>query len=182
MAKLTKRTIDALQPTAKDYVVFDDDLPGFGVRVLPSGRKSFLVQYRSGGRSRRVTLGRFGTITADDGRKMALQTLGVVVRGQNPAGDVKEYRGSPTVSTVCDRFLREHVTGRLKLTTQKDYQRCIERFIRPVLGTFKIIDITRADVSQLHYNCQNPGRSTLPGVRCHTSRHFQFSRTARCQR
>ncbi len=49
MAKLTKRTIDGLRPKPKDYLVFDDEMPRFGVRVMCSGVKSYLIQYRRGG-------------------------------------------------------------------------------------------------------------------------------------
>ena len=47
MAKLTKRTVDALKSQAKPYVAYDRELHGFGVRVMPSGHKSFIVEYLS---------------------------------------------------------------------------------------------------------------------------------------
>jgi hypothetical protein len=50
--KITKRTVEALKVAAKDYIAFDTDLPGFGVRVMPSGKRFFLVQYRRHGRTR----------------------------------------------------------------------------------------------------------------------------------
>ena len=55
MAKLTKRIVDAAEAQDKDYVIWDDELPGFGLRVLTSGKRSYLIQYRSAGRSRRYT-------------------------------------------------------------------------------------------------------------------------------
>jgi hypothetical protein len=59
MAKLVKRTVDAIKPDpAGDIVVWDDDLAGFGLRVKPSGVKSYLIQYRNRDRvSRRYTGG-----------------------------------------------------------------------------------------------------------------------------
>lgn len=60
MARLTKRTLDALRPAADDYFVWDDELKGFGVRVSPKDAKTFLVRYRAGGRQRRVNVGRYG--------------------------------------------------------------------------------------------------------------------------
>src|SRR5260370_32356534 len=56
-AKLTKRTVEALAARAKDYITFNTELAGFGVRVMPSGKRFFLVQYRRRGRARRVMIG-----------------------------------------------------------------------------------------------------------------------------
>ena len=53
MAKLTKRFVDAVEIRDKDYVVWDDELPGFGLRVFASGKRSYVIQYRAAGRSRR---------------------------------------------------------------------------------------------------------------------------------
>lgn len=81
MPKLTKRSVEGLEPRDTDYLVFDSELPGFGVRVMPSGRKSYLVQYRSGGRTRRFSLGRHGALTAEEARKEAMGRLGEVAKG-----------------------------------------------------------------------------------------------------
>ncbi len=151
MAKLTKRCVDALQAGAKDYFVWDDDLKGFGVRVLTSGRKTFLAQYRSGGVQRRVKLGVYGALTADQARSAARQVLGDVAGGDNPAEDIKSYRMAPTVASVCKRFLDEHAAVRCKASTQAEYRRALTRFIKPALGSRKIADITRADIAKLHH-------------------------------
>jgi len=57
MPKLTKRIVDTAEPRAREYFIWDSDIPGLGLRILPSGRKSYVVQYRAGRRSRRMTLG-----------------------------------------------------------------------------------------------------------------------------
>jgi hypothetical protein len=53
MAKLSKRTVDAAETRSSDYFIWDDELPGFGLRIFQSGKRSYLVQYRAAGRTRR---------------------------------------------------------------------------------------------------------------------------------
>ncbi len=151
MPKLTKRSVEGLEPRDTDYLVFDSELPGFGVRVMPSGRKSYLVQYRSGGRTRRFSLGRHGALTAEEARKEAMSRLGEVAKGGNPSEEASRQRRAPTVAALCDRFTAEYVPQHCKPRTAYDYQRVIDRFIRPRFGSFKIADVTRADVAELHH-------------------------------
>lgn len=149
--KLTKRAIDALEPDLKDRIVFDELIPGFGLRISPAGRKTFLVQYRRGGRTRRVKIGGAGQVAADEARKIAKRLLGEIASGQNPAETIRLERIAPTVNALCDRFMDEHVRQRLKPTTQREYQRCVDLFIRPAFGAHKIADIARPDVARLHH-------------------------------
>ena len=82
MPKLTKRTIDATHPKpGRDVFVWDDELPAYGLRVKPSGSKAFILQYRNrNGRSRRLTLGRYGILTPDAARDLARNALAEVAK------------------------------------------------------------------------------------------------------
>ena len=73
MAKITKRSVDALEPQAgRDVFGWDSELRGFGIRVKPSGVKTFLIQYRNaGGRTRRLVLGRYGALAPEVARDLA---------------------------------------------------------------------------------------------------------------
>ncbi len=82
--RISKRTVDSLSVEGKDAVFWDSEIQGFGVRVYPSGSKVYIVQTRSGGRSRRFTLGRHGVLTADQARRLAAHTIARVKQGEDP--------------------------------------------------------------------------------------------------
>jgi integrase len=151
MPKLTKRTVDALAPEAKDYFVWDTLIAGFGVRIMPSGAKTYQAQYRKGGRTRRISLGRHGTITVEQARLLAKEVLGDVAKGENPAEDIAQHRKAPTVAALCERFFQAHVMERCKPSTQGEYRCAIDMFINPALGSFKLVDLERKDVAELHH-------------------------------
>jgi len=156
MPKLTKRTIDAAQAdTERDYFIWDDEMPGFGLRVLRSGMKTYQIQYRKGGRTRRNSIGKHGTITPDEARKIAKETLGRVAKGDNPAEERAIHRGAATVADVCERFMNEYVPIHCKETTAKEYRRSVDMFIKPVIGTRKVPDIIRTDIAKLHHDLRD---------------------------
>lgn len=152
MPKLTKRNIEAIQPTERDFCVWDDDMPGLGLRVLPSGRKQFIVQYRAGRRSRRISLGPTSIITPDQARTRAMAILADARNGQDPAANKEAYRKALMVSELAERFDEEHIALRLKASTAREYRRNLERFILPALGRLRVVDVTRADIAKFHHD------------------------------
>ncbi|HVB79571.1 MAG TPA: site-specific integrase [Candidatus Binataceae bacterium] len=152
MAKITKRTIDSLKPGAADYFLWDDDMAGFGVRVMPSGRASYVVQYRAGGRTRRNAFSAVGKMTPDEARKYARSLLVAVDKGEDPVAELEAQRRMPNVAALCKRFLTDHVAFRCKPSTQGEYGRSVELFIKPSLGTFKVGDVKRTDIAKLHHD------------------------------
>ena len=83
MPKLTKRTIDATEPQATEFFLWDEGIPGFGLRVMPSGRKSFVVQFRAGRRARRMSLGPSTVLTCDQARTRAITIIAAVKNGED---------------------------------------------------------------------------------------------------
>lgn len=151
MPKLTKRCVEALRPQAENYFVWDSEIIGFGVRVMPSGTKTYQAQYRKGGRTRRISLGRHGNITAEQARLKAREVMGLVAKGDNPAEEIAQERRAPTVAALCERFFESHVKERCKPSTASEYRRAIDRFIVPAIGAFKVVDVERKDIADLHH-------------------------------
>jgi Arm DNA-binding domain len=152
--RITKRTVDALQPTVGEFTLWDDSVSGFGVRVRPSGAKSYMVVYRAGpGRGapvRRYTIAGDGKITAERARARAKAILGAVAHGQGPANQKTEERGIRTVAEVADRFMADHVRTKRKAETAEFYRDILDRIVKPTLGTTKADKLTRAQVGKLH--------------------------------
>jgi hypothetical protein len=76
--RITKRVFDRLEPKPGEFTCWDGDIPGFGVRVRPSGTKSFVVMYRVGGQNsplRKVTLGSGNKLTVEEARTEARKVL-----------------------------------------------------------------------------------------------------------
>ena len=155
MPKLTKRTVDAIEPQATEFFIWDESIPGFGLRVMPSGRKSFVVQYRAGRRPRRMSLGPSTVLTCDQARTRAITIIAAVKNGEDPAADRAAKRSAATVSDLAERFDKEHIAVRLKASTAKEYRGNLRRFILPALGRLAVPEITRADVAKFHHDLRH---------------------------
>ena len=155
MTKITKRVVDAVRPSGKEVFLWDDETPGFGLRVKLTGAKSFIIQYRNAqGRSRRLTLGRYGVLTVDEARGKARLSLASVLKGEDPAESRLLERGALTVADLCREYLSKAERG-LILTKRGDTKKAstlytdrgrIERHIIPLIGKRTVKDLTTADV------------------------------------
>ena len=149
MPKLTKRFVDLALPGKKDLFYWDDDIPGYGLRIKPSGVKSYLVQYRQGKRSRRMTLGRHGVITADEARKLAKKELGAVAHGKDPAQERAEDRQAPTVGDLATDYMERHALPTKRPSSIRNDRQMLENQILPKLGAQKVADVARRDVEAI---------------------------------
>ena len=155
MPKLTKRIVDAAEAQAAEYFVWDNDIPGFGLRVLPSGRKGYVVQYRAGRRSRRISLGPATVLTCEQARNRAISIVAAARNGEDPAAERDAGRKTITVRELAERFDREHIAIRVKASTAGEYRRNLRRFILPALGQLTVTGITRADVAKFHHDLRH---------------------------
>ncbi len=157
MPKLTKRVVDAAQTSKGEIFVWDDEIPGFGVRAKASGAKSFLVQYRNAnGRSRRLTIGRYGVLTVEEARREAKLALADVLKGADPAESKKLARGAMTIEELATEYLDKAEAGLIltrrgepksSSTLYTDTGR-INRHIIPLIGKRTVKDFTRIDAGK----------------------------------
>jgi integrase len=153
MAKgaVTQRSVAAIRPGDRDQFLWDDKLPGFGLRCLKgTGRKCFVVQWKRDGRTRQLVLGLYPIVKAEEARRNAVEILAAVGRGEDPAAERDAAKASPTFVEVCDRWLALGVgpKGKLKRATTLAMDRGrVEAHIRPhVLGRMRVRAVTGADV------------------------------------
>jgi integrase len=152
MPKLTKRIVEAAEIRDKDYIIFDSDIPGFGLRVLRSGKRSYLVQYRVGRRSRRMSLGLHGILTPQRARFQAINALAAVKNGEDPAGVREVTRAALTVEDLGRRVIRDHAAHHCKPSTVVGYSYYLKAYINPRIGTLKVSDIVRPDIAKFHHD------------------------------
>lgn len=152
VARITKRVLDRLHaPQKGERWLWDRDLKGFGVKVLPSGRKVYAVKYRVPGDrvTRKFTLGLHGALTPDQARARATQVLASATRGEDPGRDRSARKAAPTVAELAPDYLAS-VRARRRPRTADQYERQLEAYLLPELGSTKVADVTRAQISRLH--------------------------------
>src|SRR5690348_11420011 len=117
--RFTDPALKALRPSEKQVTYWDATLPGFGLRVAPGGAKTWVAQYRAGGRVRRLKLGRCPLTSLADARDKAKAALGAVAEGTDPAAKERAEREAK------EREKREAVTF------AKVAAEYIERYAKP---------------------------------------------------
>jgi len=150
--------VEAIGPGARVQFAWDDSLPGFGVRVTPNGVRTYVLQYRVAGQSRRLSLGRHGALTAQQARKLAHQNLAAVAAGRDPTAERRAARTAAAAPSTLAEVAKSWTThqrarvakGKLKAETLAEYERQLEVEILPRLGRRKLVDLAPSDAQRLH--------------------------------
>jgi integrase len=149
MARISKRLVDAAQPSAKPFFVWDDRLSGFGLLVLPTGAKSFVFQYRTPeGRTRRATIGKAGALMPDQARKLAEGMARKVKDGGDPLQDKADARNALTVNALLDFYTASPRYAKKAKRTQATHKGQIDRHLKPLLGRRHVAHLTQDDILQ----------------------------------
>lgn len=156
--KLTKSVVESLAAGDHEYVVWDADLPGFGVRVKPSGSRSYIVQYRhrKTGMSRRTTLGQHGPLLSfHKARERARIVLAEAIGGNDPVADARAVRAAPTIRDLAADYLEHHALPKKRARSVANDRSMIDRIILPRLGGRKVNAVQARDIHALHVSLKD---------------------------
>jgi hypothetical protein len=154
--KLTARSLEALSALdGRRTEYFDQELPGFSVRVAPSGGKSFSVLYRRGRRLRRYTLGKYPVLGLSQARRLARKALAEAAMGGDPGARKIEERRAETFSELCREYLDRY--ARLRKKSVREDDRRIRKSLLPALGHRPAGEIRRAEVRSVLESIANRG-------------------------
>ncbi len=150
MAKLTNRTITNLTFISSNYIVWDDEIKGLGIRISKK-RKSFILKYRIGhGRKaivKKQGIGKFGILNTEQARAIAKEWLSIAVQGKDPC---EENNDQTTMKEFCSIYLTRHADIKKKKSSATEDRRMIRLQIIPHFGKIRVKDLTRAMVVKHH--------------------------------
>ena len=144
---LTARLARQSRPGAKDTILFDTGLPGFGLRIHPSGRKVWILQARIEGRSRRMVIARYGEMSLTRARRRARDMLENIRAGANPADDLLREKRTPTVKEFAREYLRR-CDPYWKPSGRRTVRIYLKARILPAFGSLPLDDVCPEDVSE----------------------------------
>ncbi len=156
-AKITKRLVDTIKPEIADVWVTDTIVKGFGLKVRPSGARTYFLRCRVNGERQYISIGMHGSPwTAETARKEAQKILGRVVSGEDPNANKQSEKDNLAVAQLCDQYLEDVKAG--KLLTKRGLPKTsgtilndtgrIERHIKPLLGKKRVKKLTRPDIEK----------------------------------
>jgi integrase len=180
--KLTQKNADALKlpPKKRDYIQWDENMKGFGLRLRDDGpklRKSWCIQYRIHGRSRRMTIGRLDVLDANQAREAAKAKLAEVALGRDPAaaGDEERSRAAQTMSVIVDEYLRMK-ESKLRVGSYRITKGYLTGYHFKSLHSTAIAAIGRADIARcLNQIILDKRHVTASRARAHLSAFFTWA-------
>jgi integrase len=175
--KFTKQSVAELKlpPDKIDHIVFDDDTPGFGVRLRKTGSRIFIAQMRIGGRTRRISIGEVGRIELETARVFAKQFFAQSVLGTDPIAARAEAKAKAavTVGPTIELYLAAKETS-LRPVSYKQAVRCLRRYFAG-LHPLPVSSVTRRDVAvAVTEIARDHGKVTAARARSHLSAFFSW--------
>jgi len=150
MPELNDRWIKALAPPETgNKIYFDTTIRGLGIRITPTGARSFVLDYRASGKHRRITIGSFPSWNTRQAREQASAWKREVDQGGDPMGERHADRAAPTMNDLAKKYL-VHVGAYMRPRSLIECKALIEKIILPALGSTRVSALVRVDVVKLH--------------------------------
>lgn len=155
--KLTKRIVESIKPNkTEELLVWDSEIRGFGLRVYPSGRRTYFVQYRNEfQRTRRKKIGVHGHVTAEEAREIAKGLLGDVAKGGDPSQDIKSKRIKPSFADLAKEYLEVYAKTNKRPKSYREDQKMLEGIILKRWPDKKVEELTTQDIQHLHHELKD---------------------------
>lgn len=148
-AKLTKRAVDALKGTGREYAVTDTEVRGFYLRVSAVGEKAYGFRYKHRGQTRRMKIGDALVMTATEARHEAMSLRAAVNRGEDPARQRKEELEAETLEDLWHLYLERHATPKKRPRSVEEDQRLWRLHLKPAFGREAVKDLRTRDIERL---------------------------------
>jgi integrase len=148
--RITDKAVRALQPPARsNRITYDTVVKGFGARITAGGARSFVLNYRAGGRERRLTIGAYPDWSVAAAREEAKRLKRKINIGHDPMKVRHTDRAAPTVADLAKRYIEEHAIHKVA-RAQADDSSMLNKLVLPTIGRIKVQDVRRDDIDQLH--------------------------------
>ncbi len=148
--KITDKAIKGLEsPEKGSRIVYDSEIPGFGIRITAKNIKSFILNYRIYGNERRITIGRYPDWSSEAARDESLELRRGISKGNDPLESRNAAYNSPTVTNLADHYMENHSKLHKRESSQTQDKQLLDNWIRPKLGSKKIELVTSGDIKKL---------------------------------
>lgn len=175
--KLTKRLIDGMtyqEGNLKD-IRWDSEMAGFGIRLFPSGKKSFVLFYRIKNKQYLYTVGRYGKVTLERARELATMRFGEIADNQDPLKErkVSKRKNSHTVEKTVKAFIEKYAKEHTR--NWQEAERILEKDVVPVIGKKPVDEVTKDDIIKILDNVvKRKARIMANRTLAHTRRFFNW--------
>lgn len=151
---LTAQSVEKLPPQASRQEIPDGLLPGLYLVIQPTGKKSWAVRYRTGGKPAKYTIGKYPATDLGKAREAAREALRLVASGGDPAvekrGAAQAGRANAErMSEVVDLFIQRHVKKNNRARSGEETERLLRKRVVPRWGERRVQDIGRRDIIAL---------------------------------
>jgi integrase len=149
--KISEKVVKNLDPPKQgNRILYDAQIPGFGVRITAAGAVSFILNYHVHGRERRFTIGKHPEWSAIAARNRALELRREVSEGVDPLEEREQERTQPTMNDLCAEYLENHARVHKRPHSVRDDKQMIAGVITPKMGTLRVSAVSGQGVAKLH--------------------------------